>query len=101
MKPQINIECNAPRLLRQKINYVSQAPPMSLSTPASKLFIAFPLINVKNHQHIVNYQFNLIAICLVWLVDWLNSGAPPLMIGHPLFKVEKFHRQNIVFIYTR
>ena len=38
--------------------------------PLHQKFFAFQLINVKNRRHIVNYQFNLAAICLVfgWLV---------------------------------
>ena len=34
--------------------------------PASKSFIAFQVINVKNCRHIVNYQFNLAAVCVVY-----------------------------------
>ena len=41
--------------------------------PPSKIFIAFPVINVKNRPLITYYQFNLAAIFLVyvWLVAWL------------------------------
>ena len=43
---------------------------VTFNPPASKIFIAFQLINVKNRHQITNYQFNLAAICLVygWLV---------------------------------
>ena len=40
--------------------------------------------------------------CL-WLVGWLNSGAPALAIRHHLLKVGIFteHRRNLVFIHKR
>ena len=54
-----------------------------------KNFIAFQLINVKNRRHIANYNFNLAAICLVyvWLVGSFNSGAPAHAIWQHLLKV--------------
>ena len=69
--------------------------PRHFQPPASKFFIAFQLINVKNHQHIMNYQFNLAAIYLVWLVGWLNSGAPALVIRHHLLKVGNFYGTSL------
>ena len=41
-----------------------------------KLFIAFPIIYLKNRPHITNSQFNWDGICLVYsLVGWLVSGV--------------------------
>ena len=99
------IYCTTPShtlyLGHKKLIIISQAPPASLSPPASKIFIAFQLINMKNRRHIVNYQFNLAAICL-FMVGWLNSGAPALAIRHHLLKSEFLW--NIVrtsFLFTK
>ena len=57
----------------KKVNYMFLRPRLHhFQLPASKIFIAFQLINVKNRRHIVNYQFSLAAICLVygWLVEF-------------------------------
>ena len=40
----------------------------SLVGPHSKIFIAFPVYTLKNHPHIMMYQFNLAA---VWFVERL------------------------------
>ena len=72
--------------------------PRHFHPPASKIFIAFQLINVENRRHIMNYQFNLAAICLVY--GWLNSGALALAIRHHLLKVgifmeHRFYSQKV------
>ena len=58
----------------KKLTICTQAQPSSLelSTRITN-FIAFPLINVKNHPHIAYYQFNLAAISLVYyyVCGWL------------------------------
>ena len=36
---------------------------VTFSPPVSKIFIDFPVPNVKNLSLIMNYQFNLAAIC--------------------------------------
>ena len=64
--------------------------------PAASIFIAFQLINVKNHLHITNYQLNLATSCLpvVRMVGWLNSGEPSLLIWHHLLNW-KFSRNCV------
>ena len=57
-------------------------------------FFCIPTDKCENHRHIMNYQFNLTTICLVyyvWLVAWLNSGASALAIRHHLLIIGKFH----------
>ena len=62
------------------------------------MFIAFPLINVKNHPH--NYQFNssiwpCLLVCMyVWLVGWLVEFWCSVDSG-PLIESQKFS-QNII-----
>ena len=46
--------------------YVSQVPPVSLSTARIKIFCCIPTSKCENRRHMVNYQFNLAAICLVY-----------------------------------
>ena len=72
--------------------------PRHFQPPASKIFIAFQLINVKNCHQITNYQFNLAAICLLlvnlvgWLVEfWCTRSRD----SAPLIKSRKF-LQNII-----
>ena len=55
----------------KKVNYVSQAPPASPSTPASKIFIAFLVFTLKNRLYIANCQFRSAIIAAIWFVDWL------------------------------
>ena len=54
---------------------------------ASKIFIAFQQINVKNRRHIANYQFNR----ALFTMFTRNSGAPSPTIRHHLLKVGIFH----------
>ena len=64
--------------------------PQHFQPPASKIFITFQLINVKNRRHIVNYQFNLAAIWLVygWLVEfWCTRSRD----SAPLIKSRNFY----------
>ena len=70
-------------------------PLLGFQPPPSKIFIAFPVSNVKNFSHIANYRFNVVAIFLVyaWLVGLLNSGA--LVTRHNLLKVSNFHGTSL------
>ena len=67
-------------LLRPKSKlYVSQAPPASSSTPASKIFHAFPF-NIWHKIHLYIFNFSLIwppVAAVLFLVGWLISGANP------------------------
>ena len=47
--------------LRPKNGYVSQAPPASPSTPASKFFIPFQVFTLRTRLYIVNCQFKLVG----------------------------------------
>ena len=81
------------------VRSVSQAPPVSLSTPRIKNFYCIPNNECeKSSTHSeLSVQSGRHLPCL-WLVGWLNSGAPTLAIQHNLLKVRIFteHRQNIV-----
>ena len=66
--------------------------PRHFQPPASKIFIAFQLINVKKSS--AHSELS---------VGWLNFGAPAIVIRHHLLKIRIFmeHRQNIVFIHKK
>ena len=63
-------------------------PRITYHPPASKIFIAFPRIDVKNTTHIANFQLNLAAICFFML--WADYG----LIVHA--KSQKFSRTSFL-----
>ena len=71
-----------------------------LSTPRIKNFYCIPTDKCEKSstQSELTIQSGRHLPCL-WLVGWLNSGAPALAIRHHLLKVGIFtqHRRNIVF----
>ena len=71
---------------------------MSPSNPASKIFIAFQLIEVKNCQNIAIYQFNLAALLLVrMVVGWVEFWCTRCRYSAPLIKSLKFLRKIVLF----
>ena len=60
------------------------------------MFYCFQLINVKNRRHIINYQFNLAAICLVYLYLWLVEFWCTCSLNlAPHIKSQKFSRNMV------
>ena len=63
--------------------------PPYFQAPASNIFIAFQLIN-KCEKSLTHSELSVQSgrhLPCLWLVGWLNSGAPTLAIRHHLLKV--------------
>ena len=89
----------------QKVNYMFlRHRPRHFQPPRIKNFYCIPTDKCeKSSTHSeLTVQSGRHLPCL-WLVGWLNSGAPALAIRHHLLKVGIFteHRRNIVFIHKR
>ena len=106
IKDSVFEACEYKTLIRpQKVNYMFlRHRPRHFQPPRIKNIYCIPTDKCeKSSTHSeLTVQSGRHLPCL-WLVGWLNSGAPALAIRHHLLKVGIFteHRRNIVFIDKR